>query len=162
VTEPKRVRLHGFEEALATLLTQVFRYSGLEDYPLVEGRNVWVQHIPEDEEILVTSPNFDPKKEPVLSIMTNPDQGLVPASGAGSRHQWDLRFLLRYGTVHEEAKAKLESLMNYLALSARGKRAGKFLIKGLFITTRPVPFSRGDDDHSTVQAVVRFMGVPVP
>lgn len=171
MSDLRRISFEGFEVGFLTYIGANFRFSTepLKNYAMEAGRHLFVQDMPEIEEIRQTVAGglpYEPKREPTISVYTNPGPGLVPSSSSGSRHEWTLRVVLRLGTVPEEAKARLEELIAYVEKKLKGKkindaRGHRFIIKGVLVVIRPTVFAREGDNHAFCQSVVRFFAVPV-
>jgi len=160
----RRVVLVGFEEALAKYIAENFRFSGdtLQNVPLVEGRNIFVQDMPEVEELAQTFTDFSIATEPTLALYTDPGEGALPGVSGTPRHEWNLRFVLRLGTVPEETKMRLEELVAWMERNTQGRIMGRFQVKKFLYVSRPTVFERAGDDHAFVSSVLRFIVVPLP
>jgi len=170
----RRIVLDGFEEALVDAIAGfAFEDEYLKNHPLRNDVHLYVNDMPEVEEvasaaaaILVPDPpsepkplEYDPDKEPTVSVYTEANE---PIRARGSRHEWQIRFALRLGTVFEDAKQRLEQLLVKRVLALRGRRAGAFFVNGLTILQRPTVFQRAGDLHAFATCVVRFFVVPRP
>lgn len=156
--------VRGFEDELLSEIASGFRFTspGLTDTALVVGRNLYLQDMPEVEDIQETATGFREDREPVISVYTDATPGVRPSlrGQPSDKLDYTLRVFLRYGTVPEKAKELLEQLSRWL-LTLRGK-AGKYRVKGVFPLLRPTVFARTGDDHAYVSATFRFLVVSVP
>lgn len=159
----KRILLEGFEQALVQGIADRFRFQGDGIYTgaLVPGRHLFVQDLTEREDIGDTAAGFDPETEPAIVVYTDGGAGITPSSSSGSRHEWNLRVVLRLGVVLERAKALLEQLVRFLE-NLRGVRLGRHVLKGVFITTRPGVFKRAGDDQAYCSSTLKILGVAIP
>lgn len=159
------IDLSGFEEAIEGLIASDFHFtrdtvrSGLD---LTKGRNLFSNDMPEDQEIVKTSKEFNKYTEPVISIYSNGGTPIGASVSSGSRHEWIFRIVIRFGVVFEDAKELLEDLVAWLVKFLRGRRAGRHKVKGVFIVSRPGPFQRAGDDAAYCTATLRFLAVPIP
>ncbi len=170
------VRLDGFEEALAVRLTEIYSFAdeALKDVNFGNGvgrpvinRHLFVQDMIEVEDVADLFPptdgipDFEPETEPQIAIFTDPGIGIVPSGSSGGLQLWAIRFVLRKGTVPEEAKALLEHLITFTVRRVCGI-VGSFAIKGRELLQRPHVFAREGDDHIYVDSVIRFFVVALP
>lgn len=167
----RNVQLQGFEDAVAQAIADNFRFVGpfLEDVELVTGRHLFVQDMPEVEDIAETEAQavqpYDPDREPTISIYTTGGE-LIPTISRGGRHEWALRFVLRLGVVPEDTKSRLEELTEFVESWFPGKiignaTLGKHQVKAALITSRPSVFSRVNDEHAFATCTFRFLAVSV-
>mgnify|MGYP001565997936 CR=1 FL=1 len=161
MSSPKKINLQGFEDALREKISASFKFSGifLETLTLVSGRHLFVNDVPDDDELKQQYPDFDGDKEPIVGIYTTPTEGIRASTGSGSKHDWTLRLDLRLGAVAEVAKEKLEELFEWLLVEVPGVRMGSFIVRGVLSSTRPISFRREGDDGRHASATVRFLGV---
>lgn len=159
----KRILLEGFEQSLVQGIADRFRFAGDGIYTgaLVPGRHLFVQDLREREDIGDTAAGFDGATEPSIVLYTDGGPGIAPSASSGSRHEWNLRVVLRFGVVLERAKALLEQLVTFLQ-GLRGVRLGRHIVKGIFITTRPGVFKRAGDDQAYCSSTLRILGVAIP
>lgn len=153
--------VRGFEDELLSLIASGFRFTTepMKHVPLQVGRHLFLQDMPEVEDLLETAPDFRESEEAVVAVYTDTSPG-VTQSLRGQRSDkldYSLRVFLRFGTVPEKAKELLEQLSRFL-LTLRG-RSGKYLLKGVFPLNRPTVFARTGDDHAYVSATFRFLVV---
>ena len=157
------VRSSGFEEGLAALIAASFRFSDdtLKLKPLEEGRHLFVDELPEVEDVETTSPEFQPDVEPTIGLYSRSGQGPLPTSSSGSRHEFQVDILLRFGRSMSSTKRLLGQLFDWLLKKAQGKAAGDFRIRAVLSVQRPVPFQRFGDDHAVASSSIRFLVVPI-
>lgn len=158
----RTVILQGFEEGLAGEIAARFTFTATPptNAPLGLGRNLFVDFMPERDDIKKTSPEFNPEKEAVVAIYNAGGASVGATVSSGSRHEWNLRIAIRFGTVFEAAKELLEQLVAWLERSLRGRPIGRHYVKGVFITARPSPFQRTGDAQAYCTATVRILAVP--
>lgn len=156
------VRLQGFEEGLVEVIAAGFTFDaeGVSSAALVPGRNLFVDDMPEREQIAKSWSDFDGAAEPVVSIYNPGGASVAPSLGSGSRHEWSLRIVVRFGTVFELAKQCLEQLIEWIERSLRGRAVAAHYVKGVFIVNRPSPFQRTGDAQAYCTATVRILAVP--
>lgn len=159
----RRIRLDGFEEALAGAIAAGFRFpdATLQNLALEAGRHLFVNDMPEVEAIAKTATDFDEKTEPQIGIYTTQQGGILPSVSSGARHEWNLRIIVRAGKVFERVKELLEHLVKFL-IELKGKRATPFLVKHVQLTSRPQPFERKGDDRALASSTLKFLAVPLP
>ena len=174
IGERKRIRLDGFEEALADFIGDNFRFSdvGLRSIPLEDGRHLFVGQWPDTEGIAQTVEilrktdatvfRYEPSKEPAIVIETSNNVGITPSSSAGSRHTWNLTISLRLGKVPEFVKAMLQELFEFLLANLDGAEVGPFFAKAINSIQRPTVLGVQDDDHVIATSIVTIFGVPSP
>lgn len=151
-----RVKLNGFESALADWIASNVQ---LNDQPISVGRNLFVSDMPEVEDIQQTEPDFDSLKEPTIAVYTDPGLGVQPGPGRGSRMEWNVRLVLRFGVVPESAKVLLEELITDIIKRTPGVKSGAFMVKGVNIITRPTVFARQGDGHAYTTCALKFFVV---
>lgn len=164
--EAGRVSLDGFEDALAAWLASAFRFEGpyLSNVKLKVGRHVFVQVMDAVDTLVADAKalgeDYDPEKEPTISIFTIPSPGVAPAMSKGGRHEWQLRIAMRLGVVMEECKARMEELVEFLKGNIRGAHVDRYAVKGFILTSRPTPFQLDDSDQAYCEVQARLMAVP--
>lgn len=163
----RRVILDGFEGSLVSEIAASFHFDGAEfdGYVLAPGRHLFVSDMPSAEGIAKTAgstPPYDPVKEPTISFYNEGGASVGPSASWGSRHEWNLRVVIRFGTVFEKAKALLEALVAWLEREMKGRRVGRHQVKGVVIVNRPSPFQRTGDAQAYCSATLRFLAVPLP
>lgn len=169
--------LVGFENALAAVIEEAtaavpplfrFTHPGLKDLILNEGVHIHLQGIPAVEDIQTDNPLLEEgngeggppaRREPAIGIFTEPGSGVLPSASLGGRHEWMLRFILRAGTISEDAKQQLEELVVFLT-QTMGPTVGEFSVVGTELTGRPRVTARQENDQPHCEATVRFMVVP--
>lgn len=154
----ERVKLDGFESALAGWISSNILLNG---QPLSVGRNLFVSDMPEVEDIQLTESAFDQLKEPTIAVYTDPGLGVQPGPGRGSRMEWNVRLVLRFGVVPESAKVLLEELIAAIIKRASGAKMDPFISKGVNILTRPTVFARQGDGHAYTTCALKFFVVTV-
>jgi len=156
-------RVTGFEEALADKLASSFRFSSpeLSSLVLAGGRNIFVDELPEVEDISDSTAAFDPNAEPTIGIYTKPGPGQPPAASSGSRMEFNVDILLRFGRSMAKTKGYLGEVINWCLANLPGAAAGVFLIRAVVPVQRPVPFERFGDDHAVASSTLRFLVVPL-
>lgn len=178
MTHPGGLKLGGFEDAIAAAIASGFVFDlpwvppepqpHFNGRPLVAGRNVFAQDMPETEELEVAYPGdendptviaYDDQGEPTISLYTEAGIGVQPTASQGGRHETGIRFVLRLGTIPETAKEYLEDLIEWIEGDMKSRVTG-YLIRSRVIEGRPRVFAREGDDHAYVDAVVRFLMVP--
>lgn len=161
----KRVRLRKFEDTLATEIANRFTFEKLETggqpIPVKEGSTIFVNHMPEQKAILDTDPAFDLKTQPQIAIITVATQGVEASTGSGSKQDWTLRFIVRLGTVPENAKERLEELHEFILKEIPGV-VGKFIVKNAVSQQRPTVFQIVGDDGAYANSVIQFLVVTLP
>lgn len=159
-----RILTEGFEEALSWWIHDNFKFGTpeLKNTQVKRGRNLFVQDMPEVEDIQKTETDYDINREPTVSIYTDPIVGVVPSSGAGGRMEWNLRIILRFGVVPELAKGLLEQLYEEVLRKARTISVGRFIVKGANSSLRPTVFQRVGDQHAFVTCTIKFFVVVRP
>lgn len=166
----KRLVLTGFEDALAGVIAAAteppaqFRFAdpSLKDLVLEAGRHLFVNDLPEVTQLLQTYADFDVEAEPSVALYSQAPPGPDPSPSSGSRLEWLLRIVLRFGTVPEMAKQLLEELSRFVVESLKGARVGGFILKGATFNQRPTVFAREGDDHAFASTLVRFRAVARP
>jgi hypothetical protein len=158
------IRVTGFEEAIAAKIASSFRFSDptLSNVALVAGRHVFVDELPECEDIFTTDPVFDADREPTLGIYTKPGPGIPPSVSSGSRLEFNVDILLRFGRTMGQTKDFLGDLFGWVLNKLPGAQVGKFVIRATVPISRPVPFARYGDDHTVASCTIRFLAVPLP
>lgn len=164
--EAGRVSLDGFEDAVIKWLSEAFRFNGpyLSNVPLKVGRHLFVQTI-EPTDVLqadakAANEEYDPEREPAVSVYTVSNSGVQPSPSKGGRHEWQLRIVMRLGVVMEECKARLEELVEFLKQNIRGAYVDRYAVKGFIIVGRPTPFQIEDSDQAYCEVQARLMAVP--
>lgn len=166
------LELQGFEDALVERIAAAsqtdppeFRFGAVSIrwIPLVPGRHLFVQDMPEVEDIAETIEEdtpypYRPNVEPTIGIFTQTGIGVEPSASYGGRLEWTLRIALRMGTVNEDCKSALEELVEFVSRKAKG-RLGAFLVKGIQITQRPQVFRITETDQVFAEAQLRFLAV---
>ncbi len=170
MTHPGGVKLGGFEDGIAAAVAAGFTFSIItfKGQPLSVGRHLFVQDMPEVEELgedfngktEARKPIFDATREPTIGIYTEAGVGVIPSSSHGGRHEIALRFVLRIGTVPETSKEHLEQLIEWVEESLPSRITG-YMIRARIIVSRPRVFAREGDQHAYCDAIVRFMMVPL-
>jgi hypothetical protein len=158
------IRVSGFEEALAAKLAASFRFSAasLDSVALVAGRHIFVDELPECEDIFTTDPIFNPDREPTIGIYTRPAPGIEVGVSSGSRLELPVDILLRFGRSMGVTKDLLGDLFGWILGNLPGANIGKFIIRATVPVSRPVPFARYGDDHTAATCSIRFLAVPLP
>jgi len=165
----RTIRLFGFEEGLAEMIIEKFRFSitGFDDLVLVGGRHVFVQMMRTAEEIAVSvaaevgAKPYDPQREPTIGIGVNTGPGVPPTSSSSSKQEWNIQIVLRQVGVPELAKALLEDLGDFLLLK-RGRLSTGFQIKGTEMLSRPTILDVLKDNSVLASTVIKFRAVPLP
>lgn len=164
--EAGRIKLDQFEDALIAYIASAFRFSGqfLQNIPLKVGRHLFVQDMKDTDALVADAAaageEYDPEREPCIAVFTVPNRGLTPSQSRGGRHEWQLRVVMRLGSVMEECKARLEELTEWLDSTARGAYVQKFAIKGAILQTRPNAFQIEDSDQAYCEVLLRLFAVP--
>lgn len=162
----RRIQLDGFEDAVCKHLAENFRFEGqfLQNLPLKVGRHLFAQDMRTTDELVADAKalneEYDPEREPTISIFTMPNQGLAPSSSRGARHDWQLRIVMRLGVVMEECKARLEELLEYMNNGMRGAYIERYAVKGVLMQVRPNAFQIEDGDQAYCEVQVRLFAVP--
>lgn len=178
MTHPGGLKLGGFEDAIAASIASTFVFDlpwvppepqpHWNKRPLIAGRNVFVQDMPETEELQEAYPadetdetviGYDDKGEPTISLYTEAGIGVRTTSSHGGMQEGGVRFVLRLGTIPETAKEYLEKLIEWIEGEMKSRVTG-YVIRSRVIESRPRVFAREGDDHAYVDAVVRFLMVP--
>jgi hypothetical protein len=159
VSDPK---LKGLEDGLATYIAANFAYSSPNNQTLVfgAGGNVFVQDLPEIEEVKLGKPGFNIDLEPSTAIFTEGGVGLLPSSSRGRKYEVNVRFVVRLGVVMERAKDLVGELTAFLLEESRGARLGSsppYIVKGAILIQAPDVFQRVGDGHAFASSVVRFL-----
>lgn len=161
----RRVRLRKFEDSLATEIANRFTFEkispGEQPIPVKEGTNIFVNHLPSQDEIQNTDPSFDPAKQPQIAIITVASEGVQASSGSGSKQDWTLRFIVRLGSVAEDTKERLEELHEFILQKIPGV-VGKFIAKNAVSQQRPTVFAIQGDDAKYANSVIQFLVVTLP
>jgi len=153
-----RVKLDGFEIALADWISSnLICHCGS---PAM-GRNLFVSDMPEVEDIKASHSDFDQIEESVFAVYTDPGLGVQPGPGRGSRMEWTIRLVCRFGIVPEEAKKELEEVVTQILKKSPGTKMGGFISKGVNIVARPTVFARQGDGHAYATCALRFFVVTV-
>ena len=158
----QRINLTGFEEALQAFIVENFTFLSddfLKDKPLVPGRNIFVNDVPDDDEVKQTSPDFDPNREPIIGLFITATPGVRASSGTGSKLDWGVRTELGYGTVTQGALNLLSELHEFLFTKATGARMGDFIVRGIESIAKPLPFRREGDDRRLASSNLRMSGI---
>lgn len=161
MSSEERIQLKGFEESLADDVVDRFTYSGDEQFQLATGRNVFVNDLPPEDDLREEHENYKRDGEPTLVFYTEGGPGILPSISLGGKHEWSLQVVVRFRTVFEDAKSKLEEVIEFLK-KLPGRRVGAFRVNGSDLTARPTPFQRGGDMHAFATATVRIQGVALP
>ncbi|HLF92747.1 MAG TPA: hypothetical protein VJB14_04755, partial [Planctomycetota bacterium] len=102
----------GVEKSVADwLASEEFDFGLGADRKLVVGRTAFVGYMPTVEEIKEVHGAYDAGLDPVLAIYSDGGPGGVAEPGRGGKVDATLRYLVRYGTTPERAKAMTERLM---------------------------------------------------
>ncbi len=165
----RTIRLFGFEEGLAQMIVDKFRFSieGFDDVVLEAGRHVFVQMMRTAEEIAASVASdqnakpYDPQREPTIGIGVNTGPGVPPTSSSSSKQEWNIQIVLRQAGVPELAKELLEDLADFL-LMKRGRVSTGFQIKGTDMVSRPTILDVLKDDSVIASTVIKFKAVPLP
>jgi hypothetical protein len=161
----RRVRLRKFEDSLATEIATRFTFekisAGTQPIPVKEGTTIFVNHMPEQKGIQDSDPTFDPATQPQIAIITVASEGVRASSGSGSKQDWTLRFIVRLGTVPENAKERLEELHEFILAKIPGV-VGKFIAKNAVSQQRPTVFQVAGDDAAYANSVIQFLVVTLP
>jgi hypothetical protein len=154
--------LSGIPLAIGAVIAERFRFSlaGVTEEALVPGRNLFANDMPERDGIKKTSPAFDPTKEPVITFYSVGGVPLRPSLSRGSKHDFNVRAVLRYGTVFDAALEPLEQLLAWMVDDFRGRRIGKHRVRGVVISSAPSPFQRANDQQAYCSATLKFLAVP--
>lgn len=153
-----RVTLSGFELALVDWISSNVLCSCGSPAP---GRNLFVSDMPESEDLAHDFPDFDNNKEVTLAVYTDPGLGVQPGPGRGSRMEWNVRLVLRFGIVPENAKRELEEVISQILKKSPGQKMGGFIAKGVNINSRPTVFARQGDGHAYTTCALKFFVVTV-
>lgn len=166
MTTDGRIQLDRFEDAIIGHLAGNFRFSGayLSNVPLKVGRHLFVQDMRHVDELVADAKaageEYDPELEPTVSVFTTTNRGLTPSSSRGGRHEWMLRIVLRLSTVMEEAKIRLEELIEYFETKMPGVYLDRYALKGVVMTARPTPFQFEDSEQAYCEVQLRLFAVP--
>jgi len=166
MTTDKRIQLDRFEDAVIKHLAENFRFSGeyLRNVPLKVGRHLFVQDMPSTDELVsdakAASEEYDPEREPCVTVYTNPNRGILPSQSRGSRHEWILHVILRLSTVMEEAKIRLEELVEYFTDQMPGVYLDRYALKAVVVNVRPTPFQYEDSQQAYCEVQLRLFAVP--
>jgi len=161
-----RIQLDGFEDAIIACIAANFRFEGpyLSNVPLKVGRHLFVQDLRNTDELIADAKaageDFDPEKEPIMAVYTEPIQGLAPSSSRGGRHEWTLRVIMRLGVVMEECKARLEELTEWLNKDFRGMYVDRYAVKACNIQVRPAAFQIEDSEQAYCEVQLHLFAVP--
>lgn len=167
----RRILLEGFEAALVDAIAAAtaaappeFRFSdpSFSNLVLQGGRHLFVNDLPEVEDLLQTSADFDEHSEPSIAVFTQTGTGPKPSASSGAVMETVLRIVLRFGTVPEIAKQFLEQLAKFIHEDLKGARMGGFILKNAEFMQRPSVFQRQADDHAFVSTTMRFWAVARP
>lgn len=161
-----RIQLSGFEDALIKHISENFRFEGehLKNVKLVVGRHLFVQDMPPTDALVedakAVREDYDPERDPTISVFTTPNQNVAPSLGRGGRHEWQLRVVMRLGTVLEECKARLEELTRWLDTDFRGAYIDRYAVKGVLLRSRPSSFKIDDSEQAYCEVQLRLFAVP--
>ncbi len=158
------IALTGFDEALAGWLAEGFAFTAVPGARLVDGRSLFVEDLPEEDDIARTAPSgYNPDKEPALCLYTEPGPGFEGAMLRGDvKHEETVRLVLRHGVTPLVVKRLLEEVVDYVLRNAGGAVMGRFVVKRTLLIFRPVVTAREGDDHVYAAATLRFKLIAHP
>lgn len=156
------VRTACFDEELAAAIADRFRFDrtllGF-DLALRPGQHVFVDKMPEVDEIARSADSAYDDRHPTLSFYVESGPGVETTVSYGGKQQHIVRVLLRWGTNGAKARRLLCGFYDWAVRSLQGFATENFVVRGVITVQEPVGVYYEGDDHAFASCAFRLLVV---